>query len=67
VTNATLSAFTPLSSTIYQATITPINAGVLTIDIGTGAATDIALNNNDLSNQLSITVLDTVAPVVTLV
>jgi Domain of unknown function (DUF5011)/Bacterial Ig-like domain len=67
LTNATLSGFTPLSSTIYQATITPINAGSLTVDIPALSATDIATNWSIQSNQLSITVLDTVAPVVTLV
>jgi hypothetical protein len=67
VTNGTVSGFAPLSSTIYQATITPIDAGPLTITVATGAATDIATNSNDISNILTLTVPDIIPPVITLV
>ncbi len=66
VSNATVSGYTPLSSTIYQATITPLDAGLLTVNVPALSVTDIATNTNTLSNTLSITVLDTTAPVVTL-
>ena len=67
MTNGTVSGFTPLSSTIYQATITPTDAGPLTITVATGAATDIATNANDVSNTLTLTVPDITPPVITLV
>ncbi len=67
VSNASVSGFSPLSSTIYQATITPINAGSLTVSVPAISAIDIATNPNTLSNTLNITVLDTIAPVVTLI
>ncbi len=67
VTNASVSGFSPLSSTIYQATITPTDAGLLTVTVPAASAKDIATNDNTGSNQLSVTVLDTTAPVVTLI
>ena len=67
VTNGTASALNPLSSTIYQVTITPTDAGPLTITVATGAATDMASNNSDVSNTLTLTVPDITPPVVTLV
>jgi hypothetical protein len=67
VTNGTVSSFNPLSSTIYQATITPTDAGPLTIQVATGSATDIATNANNNSNILTLTVPDITPPVVTLV
>ena len=67
VTNGTASALNPLSSTIYQVTITPTDAGPLTITVATGAATDIATNGSDISNTLTLTVPDITPPVITLV
>lgn len=67
VTNGTVSAFNPLSSTIYQATVTPTDAGPLTIRVSTGSATDVATNGNTTSNTLTLTVPDITPPVTTLV
>ncbi len=67
VTNGTASALNPLSSTIYQVTITPTDAGPLTITVATGAATDTATNGSNISNTLTLTVPDITPPVVTLV
>jgi hypothetical protein len=62
VTNGTAGAFSG-SGTTYSATITPINAGTVTVSIGAGAATDAAGNANTVSNTLT-RVFDNVAPTV---
>jgi hypothetical protein len=46
VTNGALSNFTVVNARTYQATLTPTNLGLVTVDLAANAATDAAGNNN---------------------
>ena len=55
VSNGTLSDFNATSSTVYTATLTPIAAGEVTIDVAAGTFTDAATNNNLAATQFNWT------------
>jgi methionine-rich copper-binding protein CopC len=55
VSNGTLSDFNASSSTVYTATLTPIAAGEVTIDVAAGTFTDAATNNNLAATQFNWT------------
>jgi methionine-rich copper-binding protein CopC len=55
VSNGTLSDFNATSSTVYTATLTPIVAGEVTIDVAAGTFTDAATNNNLAATQFNWT------------
>jgi methionine-rich copper-binding protein CopC len=55
VSNGTLSNFNATSSTVYTATLTPIAAGEVTIDVAAGTFTDAASNNNTAASQFNWT------------
>ena len=55
VSNGTLSDFNATSSTVYTATLTPITAGEVTIDVAAGTFTDAATNNNLAATQFNWT------------
>ena len=55
VSNGTLSDFNANSSTVYTATLTPIAAGEVTIDVAAGTFTDAATNNNLAATQFNWT------------
>ena len=55
VSNGTLSDFNATSSTIYTATLTPIAAGEVTIDVAAGTFTDGNANNNLAATQFNWT------------
>ena len=55
VSNGTLSDFNATSSTVYTATLTPIAAGEVTIDVAAGTFTDAASNNNLAATQFNWT------------
>ena len=57
VSNATLSSFNAVSSTVYTATLTPTAPGAVTIDVAAGAFTDAASNNNTAATQFNWTYL----------
>ncbi len=54
VTNATLSSFTPVSSTVYTVVVTPVANGTVTLDIPASAAIDTANNGNVAASQYSV-------------
>jgi large repetitive protein len=64
VANGIISNFTPVSGTTYTFDITPVASGTVAIDVGAGAAQDIA-NNNSAATSLTRTA-DLVAPTVVL-
>jgi uncharacterized delta-60 repeat protein len=53
--NGSVSNFTPVSNTTYTFTVTPAGNGGITVDVGAGAAQDIAGNDNTAAAQLSRT------------
>jgi hypothetical protein len=55
VGNGAASNFTPVSGTVYTADITPAADGLVTVDVGAGAAQDAAGNNNTAAAQFSVT------------
>ena len=55
VSNGTLSNFNATSSTVYTATLTPIAAGEVTIDVAAGTFTDGNANNNLAATQFNWT------------
>lgn len=55
VSNGTLSDFNASSSTVYTATLTPIAAGEVTIDVAAGTFTDGNANNNLAATQFNWT------------
>jgi methionine-rich copper-binding protein CopC len=57
VTNATLSGFSKVSSTVYTATLTPSDEGAVTVDVAAGTFTDAAINNNTAATQFNWTYL----------
>jgi len=57
VTNATLSSFSEISSTVYTATLTPTAEGAVTVDVAAGTFTDAASNNNTAATQFNWTYL----------
>lgn len=63
--NGTVSNFTSSSAAVYAFDVTPSGQGAVTIDIASGAAQDVAGNDNAAAAQLSRT-YDTVRPEVTL-
>ncbi|MCX6074255.1 MAG: Ig-like domain-containing protein, partial [Campylobacterales bacterium] len=64
VTNGTLSGFTG-SGTSYSATLTPTNAGAVTVNVNSGTFSDTAGNSNTVATQLSRTYTPNAAPTVT--
>jgi len=63
VSNASVSAFNPISSSVYTALITPTADGVVTVDVTAGVVQDTAGNNNMAAAQLTVT-YDATAPAV---
>ncbi|WP_419226889.1 Ig-like domain-containing protein [Alteromonas sp. OM2203] len=61
--NASVSNVTAVSSSVYTATITPANDGVVTLDIAAGVAQDSAGNNNTSAAQFTTT-YDATSPTV---
>ena len=55
VTNGTLSAFTPVSATVYTATFTPIGQGACTINVQADKFTDAVGTLNAASNTFTFT------------
>ena len=55
VDNGEISAFNPVSSTVYTATFTPSSDGATTIDVSSGAFTDAVGSNNTASDQFNWT------------
>jgi hypothetical protein len=55
VTNATLSSFVAVSSTVYTATLTPSALGAVTIDVAASTFTDAAGNANTAATQFNWT------------
>ena len=62
VSAGTLSSFTPTSSTIYTATLTPSGDATYTIDVNAGVFTDPASNDNTAATQFSWTFVANVSP-----
>ncbi|MGI9407294.1 MAG: autotransporter domain-containing protein [Hyphomicrobiaceae bacterium] len=58
VGNGTASNFSATSESVYTATITPIAGGIITIDIGTGAAKDFAGNASAAATQVTTSYID---------
>ncbi len=65
LTNATAGNFVAVDGNSYTADITPTGAGNITIDVDTGAAQDIAGNDNVAATQVAVT-YDDVSPTVTI-
>jgi Ca2+-binding RTX toxin-like protein/RNA 3'-terminal phosphate cyclase len=65
IANGIISNFVAVSGSVYTFDITPIASGVVTIDVGAGAAQDIANNNSSAATSLTRTA-DLVAPTVVL-
>ena len=67
VDNGAASAFTPTSTSVYTALITPASDGEVTVDVAEDAATDEAGNGNTAATQATSTYTtpDTTAPQVT--
>ncbi|WP_345229366.1 Ig-like domain-containing protein, partial [[Roseibacterium] beibuensis] len=65
VVNGTASNLQAVSLRVYSATITPDGDGIVTVSVGTDAATDVAGNGNTASNSESTTA-DVARPTVTL-
>ena len=61
--NASVSAFSTTSSSVYTALITPTTDGAVTLDVAGAAAQDGVGNNNTAATQLSVT-YDATAPTV---
>ena len=57
VTNASISSFSTISSSVYIATLTPTSEGAVTIDVAAGTFTDAASNNNTAATQFNWTYL----------
>jgi hypothetical protein len=55
VGNGAAGAFQTADNIVFTAEITPVSAGLVTIDVAAGAATDIALNPNKTADQYSLT------------
>gem|GEM_PF-2490722 len=53
--NGSASAFTAVSTTLYDITVTPAGAGSVTVDLASNSATDAAGNGNTAATQLSRT------------
>ena len=53
VSNGTLSSFVAVSNTVYTATLTPIAAGEVTIDVAAATFTDATSNNNTAAVQFN--------------
>ena len=60
-TNANISNFASVSTSVYTATVTPISDGVVSIDVAGDVAQDAAGNNNTAASQF-ITSYDATAP-----
>ena len=65
VGNGSASNLVDIDGTNFTVDITPVSDGIVTVDLGSGSATDAAGNGNDGATQFSITV-DQTAPVVSL-
>lgn len=65
VSNAGVSNFSAVSTTIYTALITPVANGDITVDVAANIASDLASNNNTAATQQS-SVYDAAAPTVTI-
>jgi Ca2+-binding RTX toxin-like protein/RNA 3'-terminal phosphate cyclase len=65
IANGIISNFIAVSDKVYTFDVTPIISGVVTIDVGAGAAQDIADNNSSAAASLTRTA-DLVAPTVVL-
>jgi RNA 3'-terminal phosphate cyclase len=65
IANGIISNFVAVSGSIYTFDVTPVTDGVVTIDVGAGAAQDIANNNSSAATSLTRTA-DLVAPTVAL-
>jgi RNA 3'-terminal phosphate cyclase len=65
IANGIVSNFAAVSGSVYTFDVTPITSGVVTIDVGAGAAQDIANNNSSAATSLTRTA-DLVAPTVVL-
>ncbi len=61
VTNAVLSSFTTVSSSVYTAVVTPSAQGNVTLSVAANSAQDATGNNNTVSNQLTV-LYDSIAP-----
>ena len=61
VGNGTAGSFTAVDSNTYTAQITPTSEGAVTIDVGSGVATDNAGNDNSAATQV-VTQYDTTVP-----
>ncbi len=59
--NASVSAFSATSASVYTALITPTADGAVTVDVAGAAAQDAAGNNNTAATQLAVT-YDATAP-----
>ena len=55
VGNGSVTAFTPVSGTVYDFDVTPTSQGVVTVDIAAGVAQDAAANGNTAAPQFTIT------------
>jgi hypothetical protein len=55
VGNGSVTAFTPVSSTVYAFDVTPAGQGTVTVDIAAGVAQDAASNGNTAAPQFTIT------------
>jgi len=53
VTNATLSSFNAVSSTVYTATLTPTAQGAVTVNVAAGAFNDAAGNDNAAASEFN--------------
>ncbi|WP_421891879.1 LamG-like jellyroll fold domain-containing protein [Marinoscillum sp.] len=65
VGNGSASNLVDIDGTNFTVDITAVSDGIVTVDLGSGSATDAAGNGNDGATQFSITV-DQTAPVVSL-
>ena len=65
VTNATTSAFTWSSSTVYTILVTPTAQGTVTVNMPAAAGSDAATNASTVATQLS-RIYDSIAPTVVL-
>jgi Domain of unknown function (DUF4347)/Bacterial Ig-like domain/RTX calcium-binding nonapeptide repeat (4 copies) len=65
IANGIISNFTAVSGSIYTFNVLPIVDGTVTIDVGAGAAQDVANNNSNAATSLTRTA-DLTAPMVVL-
>jgi large repetitive protein len=63
VSNASLSAFTASSASIYTVLVSPTSDGTVTVDVAAGVGFDAAGNSNTAASQYSVT-YDSTAPTV---